>query len=85
MDIDFLIDLLEKFNPSAQPPSTDTLDKVFTELEKVRIPYSAELVRRSRAQGEEHVASAVEVCIARNNGVRALCKDPKGYEKRFGL
>ena len=84
MDVELLTEFLDKHNPSSQPPSTATLEKVFTELERVRIPHSAELVERSRIQGEEHIKSGVEACIARNNKARAICKDPNGYEKRYG-
>ena len=84
-DVDALIELLQKYNPSGNSPATATLGTIFTELEKVRIPRTAELVKRARAQGDAHIVSGAEACIARNNAIRALCQDPHGHEKRFGI
>ena len=84
-DVELLVELLEKYNPSCSEPSTATLDKIFAELEKIRIPRTSELVKRARATGETHVATDLEACIARNKATREMCQDPKGHEKRFGV
>lgn len=84
-DVDLLVQLLGKHNPSAESPTTATLETVFEELEKVRIPRTSDLVKRARAQGNSTVTTGVEACVARNNSVRALCKDPEGHTKRFGV
>ena len=83
-DVARLTELLEKHNPSAEPPSTDTLSQVFEELEQERIPYTAEMVKRARAQGETRVVSGVEACIARNDWYRATMKDEALLKARFG-
>jgi salicylate hydroxylase len=78
------VQLFEKHNPAANAPSTAILDAIFTELERVRIPRTSEIVRLARAQGELRVTEGVEQCIARNNYFRELCKDSNGYAHRFG-
>ena len=71
-----MIELLEKYNPSAAPPSTSTLETVFSELEAIRIPRSSALVKAARAQGESRVVNGAEECKARNDVVRDLFRDP---------
>ncbi|KAI0688726.1 FAD/NAD(P)-binding domain-containing protein [Cerioporus squamosus] len=65
-DIYHLVRLLVKHNPSASPPSTATLETVFTELEQLRIPRTSELVMRARKMGELRVVSGVEACKKRD-------------------
>ena len=84
-DVGLLIELLERYNTAAESPSTETLRRIFTELELERIPRTSELVKRARAMGEVHAISGVEACIARNNATRQLCQDPEGTQKRFGV
>lgn len=69
-DIDLLVGLLEKYNPSAAAPSTAALHAVFSELEEVRIPRTAKLVQLARAQGEIRVTQGVDACKARNDAYR---------------
>ncbi|EKM53956.1 uncharacterized protein PHACADRAFT_209786 [Phanerochaete carnosa HHB-10118-sp] len=83
-DVGLLIDLLEQHNPSAKLPSTETLKTVFAELERVRLPRTADLVKRARAVGERRVVSGVEECIKRNNYCRDTCKDPAKVRDQFG-
>lgn len=80
-----LIDLLEKHNPSAEPPSLATLSAAFTELVGIRLPRTAALVKQARAQGELRVTSGVEACIRRNNVYREMCADPANLKARFGV
>ena len=84
-DADILVELLEKHNPSAGHPSTVVIATIFAELEEARIPRTSDLVKRARMQGDLMVAKGAEACIARNNTLRALCKDPEGHSKRFGV
>ncbi|EKM53970.1 uncharacterized protein PHACADRAFT_257500 [Phanerochaete carnosa HHB-10118-sp] len=84
-DVGLLIDLLEQHNPSAESPSTETLKTVFAELERVRLPRTADLVKKARAQGDARVVTGVEECIKRNNFYRDMCKDPAKIRARFGL
>ncbi|EKM52862.1 uncharacterized protein PHACADRAFT_100160 [Phanerochaete carnosa HHB-10118-sp] len=84
-DVGLLIDLLEKYSPSTESPSTDTLAAAFTELERVRLPRTADLVKRARIQGETRVVSGVEACIKRNNYYRDVCNDPVKFKARFGI
>jgi salicylate hydroxylase len=83
-DIGLLIDLLEKHNPSASVPSSEMLEKVFIELEEVRIPRTAELVKRARAQGETRVVSGTEAYLSRNKWYRELLSDETLLKQRFG-
>ncbi len=69
-DVDLLIELLDKYNPSAASPSTSTLQTIFKEFETVRIPRSSAMVKSARAQGECRVVQGVEACIERNKAVR---------------
>jgi salicylate hydroxylase len=84
-DIDLLITTVDKHLKPTEEPSTATLDTVFEEVEKVRIPRTAEMVKKARVQGQIHVTSGIEECIARDNFLRALCADPDGHKKRFGV
>ena len=68
--------LLEKYNPNGEPPSTVTLETIFAELEATRIPRSSQLVQEARAQGESRVVQGAEACKARNTVVRELWVDP---------
>ncbi|RDX45664.1 FAD/NAD(P)-binding domain-containing protein [Lentinus brumalis] len=71
-DIYHLVRLLAKHNPSAAPPSTATLESVFTELEQLRIPRTSELVKKARKMGDIRVVSGVEACKQRNELVRTM-------------
>ncbi|GJE95030.1 FAD-dependent monooxygenase [Phanerochaete sordida] len=84
-DVGLLADLLAAHNPGGAPPATATLEEVFAELERVRLPRTAELVRQARAQGDTRVVSGVEACIARNNYYRDVCNDPAKLRARFGI
>ncbi|EKM53957.1 uncharacterized protein PHACADRAFT_257471 [Phanerochaete carnosa HHB-10118-sp] len=84
-DIGLLIDLLDKHNPSAESPSTETLTVVFGELVRGRLPRTADLVKKARAQGEMRTVSGVEECIKRNNFYRDMCSDPAKMKARFGV
>ena len=80
-----MVELLEKYNPSAESPSTATLGTVFKELEAVRIPTSSAMVRGARLQGDKRVTVGIEECIAHNNFLRELMRDEEKYYKyRFG-
>ena len=85
MDTNLLFDLLAKHNPSVKPPSLALLDKIFTEFENIRIPHTADLVKRARAQGDTHVVIGLDALLARNNTYRDWCQDPNGPSKRFGI
>jgi salicylate hydroxylase len=52
-----------------------TLQKVFTEYERVRIPRSTMLIEMARKQGESRVVEGVEASLARNQQVRAFMSD----------
>lgn len=78
------ITLLEKYNPSAESPSTEILEAVYTELETVRVPRANEIVQLARKQGETRVVEGVEACIARNNYYRELSKNRERHKERFG-
>jgi salicylate hydroxylase len=82
-DVGLLIDLLEKYNSSGAPFS-ETLEKVFTELEQVRIPRTAELVKRARAYGDARVVSGTEACLARNKWYLELISDKALLKESFG-
>jgi salicylate hydroxylase len=79
-DVYHLIRSLVKHNPSASTPSTELLKVVFDEYEGVRLPRSAELVRKAREHGEFRVVHGIEPCKARNDAVRKNWKD--GREER---
>ena len=80
-----LIDLLEQHNPSARSPSTSTLDTIFSEIEKVRIPRTAMLVKKAREMGEYRVLAGTDACLARNSILKALCREKDAHIKRFGV
>lgn len=52
-----------------------TLQKVFTEYERARIPRSTMLIEMARKQGESRVVEGVEACLARNRQVSAFMSD----------
>lgn len=79
-----LVELLKQHNPFGESPSTTTLDVIFTELEKVRIPRVREMIRLARAQGETRVTEGVEACLARNDLYREIAKNKDRYRERFG-
>ncbi|GJE94995.1 FAD-dependent monooxygenase [Phanerochaete sordida] len=84
-DAALLADLLQTHNPRADAPSADTLAAVFGALEAVRLPHTAETVRRARAHGEVRTAAGAEACRARNAMYREMCADPEKLRARFGL
>ncbi|KIP01125.1 hypothetical protein PHLGIDRAFT_131362 [Phlebiopsis gigantea 11061_1 CR5-6] len=83
-DVGALIQLLEKYNPTAEPPSTETLEAVFDELEAVRVATSSAMVQNARTQGEYRVKTGTEECIARNNYYRKIIGSEEFYKFRFG-
>ncbi|KIP01415.1 hypothetical protein PHLGIDRAFT_131270 [Phlebiopsis gigantea 11061_1 CR5-6] len=83
-DVDLLVGLLDKHNPSAGAPSTHALHTVFTELEAVRIPRSAELVALARAQGEIRVLQGVDACMRRNERYREKFRNKQLLRARLG-
>jgi salicylate hydroxylase len=82
-DVGLLIDLLEKYNPSAGMPSLEALDRLFTEFEQVRIPRTAELVQRAREHGDARVVSGTEACLARNKWYLEMINDEALRKERF--
>lgn len=82
-DIDLLVGLLEKHNPLTVSPPTSTLDTIFSELEAVRIPRTAKMVKLAREQGEVRVVQGVDACRARNDRYREKFKN-KQLLKRLG-
>lgn len=56
---------------------------MFSELEKVRIPRSAKLVKQARAQGESRVVHGVEACMKRNATYREMWKDDETIVKNM--
>ncbi|EKM53969.1 uncharacterized protein PHACADRAFT_145505 [Phanerochaete carnosa HHB-10118-sp] len=84
-DLGLLIDLLEKHNPSAASPSTDTLKTIFAEFERARLSLTAHLVKKARIQGEMRVVTGAEECIKRNDFYRDMCADPAKLKARFGV
>lgn len=52
-DIYHLVRLLLKHNPSAAPPSTQTLSSVFTQYEDLRIARTSAMVEGARKMGSE--------------------------------
>ncbi|KIP01899.1 hypothetical protein PHLGIDRAFT_96569 [Phlebiopsis gigantea 11061_1 CR5-6] len=83
-DAGLLVELLEKYNPTAEAPLTATLQEAFVELEKERIPRTAELVKRARAQGETRVVHGTEACVKRNNWYREILSNEQLLRQRFG-
>ena len=47
-----------------------TLEMVFTEYERARIPRSTMLINTARKQGENRVVEGVQACLTRNQEVR---------------
>lgn len=82
-DCGLLVSLLAQHNPSAAPPPAAVLEQVFAEFEQARIPKSAEMVKRARAQGETRVVHGTEACIARNKWYRELCSNEDMLKARF--
>ncbi|KAK7692970.1 hypothetical protein QCA50_004611 [Cerrena zonata] len=82
-DIAYLTNLLEKYNPQAQQPSTDLLEKIFTEYEETRIPRTAALVAEARKQGDLRVASGVDACKQRNQIYHEMWGDEEVVKKRY--
>ncbi|RPD54084.1 FAD/NAD(P)-binding domain-containing protein [Lentinus tigrinus ALCF2SS1-6] len=71
-DIYHLVRLLAAHNPSAGAPSTATLERVFAELEQLRIPRTAALVQKARAMGDVRVVGGEEACRRRDEVVRTM-------------
>lgn len=84
-DIDLLIELLEKHNPSAQSPPTAILARIFDELEKARIPRSSDMVNKSRVAANAAVVCGVDACITRNHRIRELHEKDGIQEAMFGM
>lgn len=82
-DVGALTDLLVKHNPSAESPSTETLEIIFKALEAERVEKSSAMVRGARAQGENRAKSAAEG-IARNKHFREIIRNGQFYQERFG-
>ncbi|KAA1472787.1 FAD/NAD-P-binding domain-containing protein [Dentipellis sp. KUC8613] len=78
-DIYLLASLLQEYNSDASPPSTKTLEHIFTKFEIVRIPRCAALVAGARQQGERRVVHGVQACLKRNQEVRS---DQDHFTKR---
>jgi len=74
-DIYHLVRVLVKYNPSAENPSTATLEQAFSEYEAIRLPRSAGLVKGARQQGQIRVVHGMEAAIKRNEFVRNMWKD----------
>ncbi|KAI0294790.1 FAD/NAD-P-binding domain-containing protein [Russula brevipes] len=72
-DIYHLTHLLGAYPGAAEDSAT--LETVFTQYERARIPRSTMLIDTARKQGESRVAEGVEACLARNEGVRAFMSD----------
>ena len=76
--------MLEKYNPTGDAPLTAILEEAFADLEKERIPRTAELVKRARAQGETRVVHGTEACLKRNNWYREILSNEQLLRQRFG-
>jgi len=72
-DIYHLTQLLGAYPGAAEDSAT--LEMVFTEYERARIPRSTMLIETARKQGENRVVEGVEACLARNRQVRAFMSD----------
>ena len=83
-DIDLLVELLEKYNPFARSPSTVILNTIFSELEKVRIPRSSEMVNKARTASKSVVVHGVEANMERNKLIREQAKADKLHQYKFG-
>jgi salicylate hydroxylase len=69
-DIYHLTRLLDA-HPGAAEDSA-TLEMVFTEYERARIPRSSMLIDTARKHGDNRVVEGVEACLTRNQEVRAF-------------
>lgn len=69
-DIYHLTRLLDA-HPGAAEDSA-TLEMVFTEYERARIPRSSMLIDNARNHGDNRVVEGVEACLTRNQEVRAF-------------
>ncbi|KAF5370787.1 hypothetical protein D9758_002108 [Tetrapyrgos nigripes] len=74
-DIYHLVRVLIKYNPEAASPSTETLEAIFQEYERIRIPRSAALVKGARRMGESRVVIGHEASIQRNAQLRDYYKE----------
>ena len=75
--------LLQKHNPQAEAPSTQTLNTIFTEYEGIRLPRTAALVQEARKQGDLRVVSGVAACKERNNVFREIQKQDAALIQRY--
>ena len=80
-DVDTLVTLLDKYNPSAASPSTKTLGTLLDEMEAERIPKSSASGKGARKQGEMRVVEGVEACIKRNDDYVKIFKDQQSSKK----
>ncbi|KAI0790626.1 hypothetical protein C8Q75DRAFT_716562 [Abortiporus biennis] len=69
-DINLLTELLKQNAPGSGEYSTESLEKIFTDFEKQRIPRCAQLVKEARRLGDQRVLVGVEACKERNNEMR---------------
>ncbi|KAF9072189.1 hypothetical protein BDP27DRAFT_1320882 [Rhodocollybia butyracea] len=83
-DIYHIVRVLMKYNPSAEHPSTETLEKAFKEYESIRLPRTSMLVKQARNMGESRVVNGIDACIVRNEAIRAIWKDPVAASKGLG-
>lgn len=83
-DAGLLVDLLAEHCSALGTPATRALEVAFTQLETVRIPRTAELVKKARAQGETRVVHGTQACMDRNNWYRKLLSDEALMRERFG-
>ena len=83
-DVDVLVSLLEKHNPTAAELSTATLEAIFTDLEADRLPRTTAQVKAARKMGETRVAVGLEAALQRNRDYEAIWKDEESIRKYFG-
>lgn len=83
-DVGALTDLLAKYNPSAEPPSAETLETVFKALEAERVEKSSAMVRGARVQGEYRAKPGGAEGLARNKYLREIISNGTFYQERFG-
>ncbi|KAH7909957.1 hypothetical protein BJ138DRAFT_1009787 [Hygrophoropsis aurantiaca] len=74
-DIYHLVRLLVKYNPDSAVPSTEILDKAFSEYQSIRIPRTSELVKGARKQGEARVVDGLEACRMRDEMLKHAFKN----------
>ncbi|GJE95033.1 FAD/NAD(P)-binding domain-containing protein [Phanerochaete sordida] len=82
-DAGLLADLLAEHAPAGAAPPSAALATVFAALEAERIPRTAAVVKKARAEGEMRVVSGVQACIERNNFYRKVLNDDKLLRERF--